>query len=293
MLFTGSMNKKRILLYLCLASLSILAWLFSGSNDEQEDFPGTVKLALRDAGNQLLLANQDSTSLVLPVMRLAPLKYQLTFKSQLFINPDSLISIVQHSFKKAKLPRRYRVEVLHCLDQEVAYSFQIINNSDSDIVPCKGRILPRNCYEINVLFTKKSTALIDKSYFLYLFILVLSVFTIDYFRIKRGSNNRGTSSTPTYTTVGAFKFYPEQHKLIKDPVEISLSKKECELLAILVSNPNQIVTREELTKRVWEDNGVIVGRSLDTYISKLRKKLKEDTSIKLTNIHGVGYKLEI
>jgi len=44
---------------------------------------------------------------------------------------------------------------------------------------------------------------------------------------------------------------------------------------------------------VWEDNGVIVGRSLDTYISKLRKKLKDDASIKLINVHGVGYKLEI
>jgi len=46
-------------------------------------------------------------------------------------------------------------------------------------------------------------------------------------------------------------------------------------------------------KKVWEDNGVFVGRSLDTYISKLRKKLKDDDSIKLTNVHGVGYKLEV
>ncbi|MDD7915612.1 helix-turn-helix domain-containing protein [Polaribacter ponticola] len=75
--------------------------------------------------------------------------------------------------------------------------------------------------------------------------------------------------------------------------EITLSKKECELLEIFVANENQVVKREDLTKQVWEDNGVIVGRSLDTYISKLRKKLQEDTSIKLTNIHGVGYKLEV
>ena len=50
---------------------------------------------------------------------------------------------------------------------------------------------------------------------------------------------------------------------------------------------------EDLTKKVWEDNGVFVGRSLDTYISKLRKKLQTDESIKLTNVHGVGYKLEL
>ncbi len=93
--------------------------------------------------------------------------------------------------------------------------------------------------------------------------------------------------------LGVFQFYPEQNKLVKQAIEIRLSKKECELLAIFVASPNQIIKRDELTKKVWEDNGVFVGRSLDTYISKLRKKLKEDTSIKLTNIHGVGYKLEV
>ena len=81
--------------------------------------------------------------------------------------------------------------------------------------------------------------------------------------------------------------------MVKQTAEISLSKKECELLSIFVDRPNEIIKRDELTKKVWEDNGVFVGRSLDTYISKLRKKLKEDTSIKLVNIHGVGYKLEI
>ena len=50
---------------------------------------------------------------------------------------------------------------------------------------------------------------------------------------------------------------------------------------------------EKINKKVWEDNGVFVGRSLDTYISKLRKKLQDDDRIKITNIHGVGYKFEI
>jgi DNA-binding response OmpR family regulator len=80
---------------------------------------------------------------------------------------------------------------------------------------------------------------------------------------------------------------------VKEAVVISLSKKECELLTIFIANPNQIIKRDELTKKVWEDKGVFVGRSLDTYISRLRKKLKEDDSITLTNVHGVGYKLEI
>jgi len=81
--------------------------------------------------------------------------------------------------------------------------------------------------------------------------------------------------------------------LIKEATEISLSKKECELLALFAAQPNQVIKREELTKKVWEDKGVVVGRSLDTYISKLRNKLKEDPAIHIINVHGVGYKLEM
>ena len=100
-------------------------------------------------------------------------------------------------------------------------------------------------------------------------------------------------STDGLITLGGFNFYPEQNKLVKHPETINLSKKECEILALFVERPNQIIKRDELTKAVWEDNGVFVGRSLDTYISKLRKKLQSDDSVKLTNVHGVGYKLEI
>ncbi|WP_439130159.1 helix-turn-helix domain-containing protein [Polaribacter sp.] len=61
----------------------------------------------------------------------------------------------------------------------------------------------------------------------------------------------------------------------------------------MIAHKNYVVKSKELTKKVWEDNGVFVGRSLDTYISKLRKKLQDDEAIKLINIHGIGYKLEI
>ena len=81
--------------------------------------------------------------------------------------------------------------------------------------------------------------------------------------------------------------------MVKEAEEISLSKKECELLEIFITNSNQVVKRSELKKRVWEDKGVIVGRSLDTYVSKLRKKLQEDQNIKLINVHGIGYKLVV
>jgi len=73
------------------------------------------------------------------------------------------------------------------------------------------------------------------------------------------SINSALEADGVHNKIGHFKFYPEQHKLVKEATEISLSKKECELLTIFIAQPNQIIKREELTKKVWEDNGVFVA----------------------------------
>jgi len=110
---------------------------------------------------------------------------------------------------------------------------------------------------------------------------------------KRKIHKNGYDGTSDYTRIGHYKFYQDQNKLIKDAQEITLSVKECELMHIFSQHQNQVVKRDLLIKEIWEDNGVFVGRSLDTFISKLRKKFKDDDSINIINVHGVGYKLEI
>jgi len=300
MFFTEKMSRKRIYIYITLAIITLLAWLLSTSNNDQEEFSESVKVALRAAGNELLLSNNDSISLVQPITKLSTSKYQLTFESKLFIEPDYLVSSVKQNFAKANLPKYYRVEVVECNKEDVAYSYQVTDIKEKDIVPCKGRTLPINCYNIQVRFVKLKTPFITKQTVLFVLFFIGFIFILDYLWLQKRATSQVESEVAidvipndSYKTIGIFKFYPEQHKLIKDPLEINLSKKECELLSIFVENINQVVTRDDLTKKVWEDNGVIVGRSLDTYISKLRKKLKEDDSIKITNVHGIGYKLEI
>ena len=293
MLFTVIMSRNKVYIYSVLAILLFLSWMFSPSNKKNEDFSERVKVSLRDVGNQLLLSNKDTTSLILPVTKLDDFTYRISFQNQLSFEPSNLVDIVDKSFKKAELSNYYRVEVLQCSDNEVAYSFEIKNEIEKDIIPCKGRILPSSCYIIKLKFTNKAASFFNKNLFLVGFILLLIIFLLDYKFSKKKTKELSVEDKNEATKIGSFQFYPEQNKLVKQATEISLSKKECELLAIFVANPNQIIKRDELTKRVWEDNGVFVSRSLDTYISKLRKKLKEDTSIKLTNVHGVGYKLEV
>ncbi len=74
---------------------------------------------------------------------------------------------------------------------------------------------------------------------------------------------------------------------------IELTTKENQVLKILASNLNETLSRDQLQKEVWEDEGIFVGRSLDVFIFKLRKKLEVDPGIRIVNVHGKGYKLDI
>lgn len=291
MLFAQLMNQRKIYFYgsLCLALLATLMLVVP--DKKEETFSELVKIALRDVGNKLLLTNQDSTSLVLPVQKVEESKYQLSFQKELAINPDSLVAIIAQSFQKANLPSQYQIEVKQCEDLEVAYSFLKFANQEKSIIPCSGRFLPQKCYTIEVRFVEKTTT--SSNRLIWIILLTGSIMMAFVFFFKRKKDKKPDSTNENSIPVGRFKFYPDENKLIVASTEIPLSKKEVELLTVFVAHPNKVIKREELSKKVWEDHGVFVGRSLDTYISKLRKKLSEDASIKLTNVHGIGYMLEV
>ncbi|GGD33302.1 hypothetical protein GCM10011343_24170 [Flavobacterium orientale] len=291
MLFAELMNQRKIYFYgsLCLALFATVMLLTSDKKDET--FSELVKIALRDVGNKLLLSNQDSTSLILPVHQIEASKYQLSFEKELTIFPDTLVKVVQQSFQKANLPSHYQLEVKQCKDLEVAYSFLKNASVEKDIIPCGGRNMPQKCYTIEVRFLEKTESFSTK--IIWIVLLSLSILSAFVFFPKKKKTKQLDSTNERFISLGKFHFYPEESKLIMASNEISLSKKEVELLTLFVENPNKIIKREELSKKVWEDHGVFVGRSLDTYISKLRKKLSDDDSIKLTNVHGIGYVLEL
>lgn len=287
------MNRKRIIIYSFLIVGILCTWWYSVSTNSQTEFSEKVKVVLREVGNQLLLSQKDSTSLILPIKKLETFKYELSFEKELRFEPNKMVSIIETNFEKAQLSKQYRVEVLQCTDSEVAYSYEMSEQVENTIIPCSGRYVPNSCYVIQVRFTGKEASFWSLSKISYLCILLIFIALEVFFFKKKASEKPTDAITEEYATIGSFQFYPSQNKLIKQATEINLSKKECELLQIFSENLNQIVTRDELTKKVWEDNGVIVGRSLDTYISKLRKKLKDDERIQITNVHGVGYKLEL
>jgi len=81
--------------------------------------------------------------------------------------------------------------------------------------------------------------------------------------------------------------------LITENQRTDLSYKEAELLLLFGASPNTLLERSVILNKIWGDEGDYVGRTLDVYVSKLRKKIEMDTSLKIVNIRGLGYKLVI
>lgn len=73
--------------------------------------------------------------------------------------------------------------------------------------------------------------------------------------------------------------------------EKMLTQREADLLKLLIENKNTVIKREEILERVWGQNDYFLGRSMDVFISRLRKYLAEDDRIRVENIHGVGFKM--
>ncbi|MFT4753601.1 MAG: DNA-binding response OmpR family regulator [Salibacteraceae bacterium] len=109
-------------------------------------------------------------------------------------------------------------------------------------------------------------------------------------RINRSQND--TQQKDIYT-LGKFTFnYPEQSLVIAEESK-KLTKKEAALLRLLCIHSGEVLQRNSILRIIWGSDDYFLGRSMDVFITKLRKYLSEDPNISINNIHGVGFKLEI
>ncbi|HET6244131.1 MAG: response regulator transcription factor [Bacteroidetes bacterium] len=93
--------------------------------------------------------------------------------------------------------------------------------------------------------------------------------------------------------IGKFIFNHAKLTLTTATSTQSLTTKEAGILRLLCLNKNEVLKRETALKTIWGSDDYFLGRSMDVFIAKLRKYLKEDPSIKITNVHGVGFKFEV
>jgi DNA-binding response OmpR family regulator len=105
-------------------------------------------------------------------------------------------------------------------------------------------------------------------------------------------NRINDSITHTDFSFGNFRFDYNNLELHHDNHTMSLTQREADLLKLLISNCNRIVKREVILKSIWGDDDYFLGRSLDVFVSRLRKLLQPDPKISIENIHSVGFRLK-
>ena len=109
--------------------------------------------------------------------------------------------------------------------------------------------------------------------------------------IRRSKEAEEDGSAGSIFTIGKYTFDYNRQILSFNEEEHKLTSKEAELLQLLCRNVNHVLDRTIALKRIWYDDSYFNARSMDVYITKLRKYLKKDPKIELLNVHGIGFKL--
>lgn len=287
---------RLVLVAVAIAMLFQLNGFAQGTNADKH-----IVISLRMIGHEVLLAAGDSTSRVLPVVE-DDGKYRISFESELALEPEALVEIVNRVVDETNIATSFILEVEECATTNVVYAYEVGEMDSLDVIPCKSRDLTKACYSILFTITDVDSAIsvnqadpkkqADFSWKWTIFglisiagILVAIVLYINQRRKKPISQN------PNWIALGKYHFDTLNAELILEEQRIELTSKESELLLLLYKTVNTTVEKEVLLNKVWGDEGDYIGRTLDVFISKLRKKLEFDPRIKIVNIRGVGYKL--
>lgn len=293
-------SKTRYVLGITALLFSAMACVaFSLKGDDNFEL-ARQQVTLRKIGHEVLRYLGDSSSRVLPVVKVAENTYQIRFENEFAFKTDSLVKIIEHSLADADLTSRHLVNVRNRSDLDVVFAYMIAGGKThdqpnrKDIVPCIGRTQPLGSYIIEVSFEQEGLSDVQKGYLLGSLPMLALIGLLFSRPAKRQTPVEKTEElNDGRLQIGNTVFDSEKRLIIFAGKKTELTVKENKVLLILGGSLNAAVERARLQKEIWEDEGVIVGRSLDVFVSKLRKKLEADTSVQLVNIHGKGYKLEI
>jgi DNA-binding response OmpR family regulator len=109
--------------------------------------------------------------------------------------------------------------------------------------------------------------------------------------MKRTGNQMKDEDFPAEFSLGSLTYYYKENRLMKPSGEVKLTTKENELLKLFFENLNQTLDRSVALKKIWKDDSYFNARSMDVYIAKLRKHLKDEEKLKILTIHGEGFRM--
>jgi DNA-binding winged helix-turn-helix (wHTH) protein len=265
-----------------------------------------IEVSMRMVGHQVLLSLGDSSSRVLPIEKKGEDKYQIRFENEFAFNPESIASVIDSVITATKIASNYIVQFESCETNQIVHAYEVGKTVNENVLSCETRNQPKACYNLLITILKPSTAALsvelvaNRDYNLtdkyIVLVILLACVLLPMILVPLLLNRKTKSKTSVdqnIISIGQYRFNKRKMELWFEDQRVELTSKECDLLQLLCDSTNNTVGRETILKMVWGDDGDYVGRTLDVFISKLRKKLEGDSNIKITNIRGVGYKLVI
>jgi hypothetical protein len=261
--------------------------------------PEKINLALRRTAHDLLRASGDSTSRIPAVQVVDAYTYRLSLPSG--FEYDRLPRLLQTSLAAYRIDTEYAVAVTDCATRTIQLGYSAADLLRKEGVPCTGRALAAGCYALQLTFAKPTGPALPTPLFALAGLLCAGLLALGW----RWAGAKPTNNVPdtarhvpddasaTYLRFGQSVLNVPGLTLTAGPQTHTLTYREAKLLRVLAQHPNTVLPREQILKLVWEDEGVTVGRSVDVFVSRLRKLLTADTTVRIAAVHGVGYRLEV
>jgi hypothetical protein len=301
-------------LFLISTSLVLLGLLFaefigkettSGLHESQK-----INLALRRTAHHLLRAAGDSTSRIPAVQQPDP----RTFRVQLArsFDYDKLPGLLRQSLAVHRITGGYDVAVLDCATNQLQLGYNVADllgkDADKDSVACGGRSMTAGCYVLQVSFDTPISVAQPKPVWPFLALGgLLTGFLVLVWRRQTEPLHPPQPPFEPETQPQPVRIPEDTNRLCfgRSTLDVSnqilavgeethnLTYRETKLLRVFVNHANQVMERDRILDLVWADEGITVGRSVDVFVSRLRKLLQNDPLIKIVAVHGVGYRMEV
>ena len=278
-----------------LFALPVLVLLVSVAPSQNiEDLsPEKINLALRRTADGLLRASGDSTSRIPAVEQVDAEIWRIRLDQP--FEYEELPGLLQASLDLHGIKRPYEVAVRRCADATIDLGYHQLDVLQEGDVPCAGREMPLGCHYIEITFLKNGGKSLLRPATAGLMLLSLGgLLGFWFFRRQRSivAAAPGAAGETKWLEFGNSRLNVASQLLVCGGIRQNLTFRETKLLRLFADNPDHLLEREHILRHVWEDEGVLVGRSVDVFVSRLRKKLAADPTLRIVAVHGVGYRLE-